>query len=528
MMIKKILNSILIIIALFILMSLISYTFNWQYDQFIIYDKSLIDILAIYKIDKNSNLIIHNHMGYIGSLISHIMIYKSIGIAAFSIPISLLFIGLLLFFDQMSIYIYKLIIINISIITIFPVFFTKIFSCFNCKNDLMNYAGGQYGFIINNYINLLFGQIGSFLLIIVFILMYIIIFKFSIIQKNKHNIIQLDDFFFIKKNKQIILNIICKENILYKNIHYNIGFTYVLYKIQTRKIISHDEIANIEKQLYINIINSTINIYRYEQNNIFIEISKLYPEYYFYRFISQYPILNNENVNLPITLGITILNKKVILDLFNIKNILIIDNFSNEKYSLIKTIIFFLIKEYKLSKKISIHLVGSQNDNINNIMLNIFFAKRKDIINNKIINDENDLNEYYNDLHKEIIRRKEIFDYHKFDNIKEYNKIYNNIPLIIIFMYDNIKWDISYKDKISKIIKQSNQYGIHLIIIGSIKIMESYYKMFNKNFGARLYLFNKENPYNKINIKGELLLNIDNNNIKIQYPILTNHDLETK
>ena len=81
-----IIGAFIALFGVFLLISFVSYLFNWQQDQ---------SQLSSFS-DKNVS--VDNLLGKIGASLSHLSIYKGFGIAAMYLPILLFFTGISLFF----------------------------------------------------------------------------------------------------------------------------------------------------------------------------------------------------------------------------------------------------------------------------------------------------------------------------------------------------------------------------------------------------------------------------------------------
>ena len=82
---QTILGVFIAFFAIFLLISFVSYLFNWQEDQ------SQLSAFA------NKNTSVNNLLGKIGAALSELIIYKGFGLASIYIPILLFFSGVTLF-----------------------------------------------------------------------------------------------------------------------------------------------------------------------------------------------------------------------------------------------------------------------------------------------------------------------------------------------------------------------------------------------------------------------------------------------
>jgi len=158
---QTILGLFITLFSIFLLVSFISYLFNWQQDQ---------SQLSNFT---NKNITVKNLLGKIGAAVSHFFIYKNFGVASLYIPIVLFFTGVSILLKGNLKKVQKLWgwgILGILWISISFGFLAQ-------TNSLL---AGVIGFEINNYLQQFLGKTGLILaLLFLFISYFVIRFKIT-------------------------------------------------------------------------------------------------------------------------------------------------------------------------------------------------------------------------------------------------------------------------------------------------------------------------------------------------------------
>jgi len=87
----RIAGSILMLLSIYTVIALISYLFTWQSDQSAIFQLTWSEVFS-------SSLILDNHLGRLGGLLSHQLIFKWFGLASFIIPLLMFLAAIKLLF----------------------------------------------------------------------------------------------------------------------------------------------------------------------------------------------------------------------------------------------------------------------------------------------------------------------------------------------------------------------------------------------------------------------------------------------
>ncbi|MEK9755599.1 MAG: DNA translocase FtsK 4TM domain-containing protein [Bacteroidota bacterium] len=144
---KVVFGYILLLISIFLLISFISYLFNWKTDQ------SSVDML----LDKNIK--VQNILGKIGAYISHLFIFELFGVASFIIPILIFVVSYTILFKKRFMYLINK--INWLLLTLLWLILLS-----GYLKDFISIQSGVIGFGINNLLELYLGRTGILLLII--------------------------------------------------------------------------------------------------------------------------------------------------------------------------------------------------------------------------------------------------------------------------------------------------------------------------------------------------------------------------
>ncbi|MBW3518642.1 DNA translocase FtsK [Flavobacterium sp. NKUCC04_CG] len=187
---KFIISVILIISAVALLLSFISYFITGYYDQ------SNVDLLS------ERNEVVYNWLGKIGAYLSHFFIYEGFGLASFIFVKILIYAGLFLFFGIAASRFKKILFWDLFSIIIASV----ILGFFWSSNPLL---GGVIGFEINMFLQDYLGKTGTILLLI-FSFVVFIIFRLKVSPTGLRDKIQ--DFSIKKESDSIAETVLDNEN----------------------------------------------------------------------------------------------------------------------------------------------------------------------------------------------------------------------------------------------------------------------------------------------------------------------------
>ncbi len=153
---KSTLGVILLLLAVYLFLANFSYLLTWQQDQNRVMSRSLFDVLF----DGNEEPVA-NWLGKFGAWSSHLLIYRWFGLASFAIPLISFVIGFKMLFNIAILPVAKT--ISASILSI--VWFSLFFGFFSKQ---VSYAGGAFGYQVNDWLKLSLGKFGTLILILAF------------------------------------------------------------------------------------------------------------------------------------------------------------------------------------------------------------------------------------------------------------------------------------------------------------------------------------------------------------------------
>lgn len=162
---KKIVGLIITLFAIFLIVALTSYLFTWQQDQDKVVDAKFVDFLF-----KEKNQVL-NHAGRLGAFVSHQLLFKGVGIAAFLfIPFFLMWGLNNLLHEKISSTLKSFFYTSLFIFIISPL------CAFLFSGEQFQFAwGGAWGIKLIEILNNLAGEIGTLFIMIGLIIILVII-----------------------------------------------------------------------------------------------------------------------------------------------------------------------------------------------------------------------------------------------------------------------------------------------------------------------------------------------------------------
>ena len=153
---QTIIGSFFILFSFFLVISFISFFFNWQEDQ------STLSKLTDKTIRSN------NLLGKIGANLSHFFIYKGFGISAFIIPFQIFLTGLYIIFQKR----FSKIVISWNWGLLIMIWFSLTLSFLHKKYALLS---GIVGFEVNDFLQTFIGKTGLAIVLAFFFITYLVI-----------------------------------------------------------------------------------------------------------------------------------------------------------------------------------------------------------------------------------------------------------------------------------------------------------------------------------------------------------------
>ena len=231
-------NLVLLFISIILIISFVSYFFNWKADQ-----SNISEIL-------DRSVKAENYLGKIGASLSHFFIYKMFGIASFIIPIILSITSYYLLLEKK---LFQLI-SNWSWAIVYMLWIS-IFTGF--IQNISNVPSGRVGYEINMFLIDYIGNIGIALLLIFSGLSFIVI-KLNITPKKSIDFI--NNFF---KTKQLVQDEELPEP-------ENVDDDFIENSNDEISIEIQDEISSFQKIVKVRIsskIGSLLNVFVIRDNN---------------------------------------------------------------------------------------------------------------------------------------------------------------------------------------------------------------------------------------------------------------------
>ncbi|BBA17249.1 DNA translocase FtsK 4TM domain-containing protein [Blattabacterium cuenoti] len=585
--IKTIFGFFLLGNSIFLFLSFFSFLSHWENDQ------SQLEKLF------DKEIVAENLLGIMGATVAHYFIHCGIGVSAFFIPIFLFFTGLKILFMKKNFFnnFYKSIIYKFLFFIVWlPIFFYVFFPD-------QGILSGIFGFEIGNYSIHLFGKVGLYMLLFTSIIFYwIIIFRINTstikngmkkkiqnINKKIDTTLQLCNFFntriinnpnmdpsFCNKEKNIIYSIFSKKkedfsstdlkidlesnkkkivqilnyyNIEICEIKANIGPTITLYEIYPKVGTRISKIKSIKNEIALNLSALSIRIIAPipGKGSIGIEIPnyKRYPVYMKDILFSEESNKKSHKMELPISLGKTVYNEILIVDLAKMPHLLIAGSTGQGKSVGLNVMIVFLLYK-KHPKDIKFILIDPKKVELSiyKKISKSYFATLPNSME-PIITDLHETKNILNSLCKEMDQRYAILEKHKVRNIKEYNNVvkkYNkyHLPYIILIIDEFADLNMNHKKKqieiyITRLAQLARAVGIHLIISTQRPSVNVITGLIKSNFTARI-AFRVSSKIDSRTIldcagaeqligKGDMLFSNRNELIRLQCPFMELSDI---
>jgi len=160
---KSISGSILLLFSIYLFIAFTSYLFTWKADQNLILQTSFFDFMF-----GDTDVEVSNWLGKFGAWVSHLFIYKWFGIASFAFSFLFFITGTRLLLNIRLLPLRRTLIIGIVGIVWSSIFL----GLFSAK---VNYLGGTFGYVTNEWLTASFGGFGAFLLVIVLLFVAIVV-----------------------------------------------------------------------------------------------------------------------------------------------------------------------------------------------------------------------------------------------------------------------------------------------------------------------------------------------------------------
>lgn len=151
---KSTIGVLLLLMAVYLFLSCLSYLFTWQADQNRVMGKGLFEFLM-----EDNDQELENWLGKFGAWTSHLLIYRWFGLASFTFPLVFLVLGFKTLFNVSILPIRK----TLAASALFTVWFSAFFGFFAHQ---VHFLGGSFGYQLNSWLSLAVGRFGTLILLI--------------------------------------------------------------------------------------------------------------------------------------------------------------------------------------------------------------------------------------------------------------------------------------------------------------------------------------------------------------------------
>ena len=184
--VRFVLGLVFALLAVFTLVSIVSYLFTWAEDQ------SLLSDDGIY----SNAVTAENTGGKAGFLFANLLVSRWFGLGAFVIPF--FFAGVSVYcFKKEKVRLLRLFFLSLMGCIVLSALFSYIFSFTSAKSMFGDGAGGSYGYYVNEWLVSMTGAFGTACIILVFLVLWVILLNHKIVDR----ITLLFDSLFSKRGK---------------------------------------------------------------------------------------------------------------------------------------------------------------------------------------------------------------------------------------------------------------------------------------------------------------------------------------
>ena len=184
--VRFVLGLVFALLAVFTMVSIVSYLFTWAEDQ------SLLSDDGIY----SNAVTAENTGGKAGFLFANLLVSRWFGLGAFVIPF--FFAGVSVYcFKKEKVRLLRLFFLSLMGCIVLSALFSYIFSFTSAKSMFGDGAGGSYGYYVNEWLVSMTGAFGTACIILVFLVLWVILLNHKIVDR----ITSLFDSLFSKRGK---------------------------------------------------------------------------------------------------------------------------------------------------------------------------------------------------------------------------------------------------------------------------------------------------------------------------------------
>ena len=184
--VRFVLGLVFALLAVFTLVSIVSYLFTWAEDQSLLSDDGIF----------SNAVTAENPGGKAGFLFANLLVSRWFGLGALVVPF--FFAGLSVYcFKKEKVRLLRLFFLSLMGCIVLSALFSYIFSFTSAKSMFGDGAGGSYGYYVNEWLVSMTGAFGTACIILVFLVLWVILLNHKIVDR----ITSLFDSLFSKRGK---------------------------------------------------------------------------------------------------------------------------------------------------------------------------------------------------------------------------------------------------------------------------------------------------------------------------------------
>ena len=184
--VRFVLGLVFAVLAVFTLVSIVSYLFTWAEDQSLLSDDGIF----------SNAVTAENTGGKAGFLFANLLVSRWFGLGALVVPF--FFAGLSVYcFKKEKVRLLRLFFLSLMGCIVLSALFSYIFSFTSAKSMFGDGAGGSYGYYVNEWLVSMTGAFGTACIILVFLVLWVILLNHKIVDR----ITSLFDSLFSKRGK---------------------------------------------------------------------------------------------------------------------------------------------------------------------------------------------------------------------------------------------------------------------------------------------------------------------------------------
>ena len=251
---QKIVGLSLLLLSAYTAIAFTSFAFTWQADQ----DKVLGDLFS-------ADVVVQNWLGKFGALISHVFVHKWFGVASYVFSFLALVTGLRITFNLELVNIKKTYIYSFCFLIFTSVALGYLF------HDAFFYLGGAFGYTISNQLNSVLGFIGTGVLLVFVLLVFLVAaFNISFDLSKKDPITEGNDEPVVEEEKEMPVNTFKEEEIEEAEVEEE----PISQELEITNDVKHDIVEEVVKPLEVPVEKEPI-VLSTEDNGVEFTLEKV-------------------------------------------------------------------------------------------------------------------------------------------------------------------------------------------------------------------------------------------------------------